>query len=364
MDAPLWTETHAPSLSELPQSEVRERLSRTVAEPMNLVVRGPSGAGKTAAVRALAAAAHDDPDSDLIEINVADFFDRTKKGIREDPRFSRFLQGQTEFSKQYRRGEGRNKYKRDWSKRDMISHVLQEMASYQPASGSYKTVLLDNAETIREDFQQALRRVMEQYHRSTQFVIATRQPSKLIPAIRSRCFPIPVRAPSTDETEAVLADIADAEGVDAEPLALNLIASKAGGDLRYAVLAAQHAAVEGDGAITASTAETALSDVGHDDQLKAVLDDAATGEIRDARKTLTSLLDDEGFGGQELLSELLRVADTYPEEFGEQNIVRLHRLAGSADLDLAEGNDPRLHLTHLLAAWAGGQSELDREVAA
>ena len=80
MDAPLWTETHAPSLSELPQPEVRERLSRTVDEPMNLVIRGPPGAGKTAAVRALAAEAHDDVDADLTEINVADFFDRTKNG--------------------------------------------------------------------------------------------------------------------------------------------------------------------------------------------------------------------------------------------------------------------------------------------
>ena len=364
MDAPLWTEHHAPSLSELPQPEVRERLARTVDEPMNLVVRGPPGAGKTAAVRALAAEAHDDPDADLVEINVADFFDRSKKQIREDPRFTRFLQGQTEFSKQYRRGEGRNKYKRDWSKRDIISHILQEMASYQPASGSYKTVLLDNAETIREDFQQALRRVMERYHRSTQFVIATRQPSKLIPAIRSRCFPVPVRAPSTDETEAVLADIAEREGVDAEPLAVNLIASKAGGDLRYAVLAAQHAASEGDGHLTTDAAESALSDVGHDDALKGALDAAAAGEIREARKTLTELLDDEGFGGQELLSELLRVADTYPEEFGASNIVRLHQLAGGVDLNLAAGNDPRLHITHLLTAWAGGQSELDGEAPA
>ncbi|RLM56725.1 AAA family ATPase [Halobellus sp. Atlit-31R] len=364
MDAPLWTETHAPSLSDLPQPEVRERLARTVDEPMNLVVQGPPGVGKTAAVRALAREAHADPDADLVEINVADFFDRTKKEIREDPRFERFLQGQTAFSKQYRRGGKGNKYKRGWSKRDMISHVMQELASYKPASGTYKTVLLDNAETIREDFQQALRRVMEQYHESTQFVITTRQPSKLIPPIRSRCFPVPVRAPTTDEIEAVLADIAAAEGVDAEPMALTLVASKAGGDLRYAVLAAQHAAVEGDDEITVDAAQTALSEAGHDEALKQVLDAAATGEIRDARKQVTTLLDDEGFGGQELLTELLRVAGTYPEEFGESNLVRLHRLAGRVDLDLAEGNDARLHITHLLAAWAGGQSELDAEALA
>ncbi|WP_435184056.1 AAA family ATPase [Halobellus sp. EA9] len=364
MDAPLWTDTHAPSVSDLPQSEVRERLARTVDEPMNLVVQGPPGVGKTAAVRALAREAHEDPDADLVEINVADFFDRTKKEIREDPRFSRFLQGQTEFSKQYRRGGKGNKYKREWSKRDMISHVMQELASYQPASGTYKTVLLDNAETIREDFQQALRRVMEQYHRSTQFVITTRQPSKLIPPIRSRCFPIPVRAPTTDEIEDVLVEIADREEVDADPMALNLVASKADGDLRYAVLAAQHAAVEGDGEITVESAQTALSEAGHDDELKAVLDSAARGDVGDARDKLTELLDDRGFGGQELLSELLRVADTYPEAFGESNLIRLHRLAGAVDLDLAEGNDARLHLTHLLAAWTGGQRELDGEALA
>jgi len=62
------------------------------------------------------------------------------------------------------------------AKRDMINRVLKESASYAPMSGEYKTVLLDNAEAIREDFQQALRRVMEQHHRTTQFVIATRQP--------------------------------------------------------------------------------------------------------------------------------------------------------------------------------------------
>ena len=85
MESPLWTERHAPSLSELPQPGPRDGLRRAVEEPMNLVVYGPAGAGKTAAVRALAEATHDDPDNDFVELNVADFFDRTKKEIRNDP---------------------------------------------------------------------------------------------------------------------------------------------------------------------------------------------------------------------------------------------------------------------------------------
>jgi replication factor C small subunit len=245
------------------------------------------------------------------------------------------------------------------AKRDMINRVLKESAGYAPVSGEYKTILLDNAEAIREDFQQALRRVMERHHRTTQFVITTRQPTKLIPPIRSRCFPVPVRAPTTEEMKAVLRDIAAAEDVTVDEMALEIVASKANGNLRHAILAAQDAAIEGDGEITMETAQAALSAVGHDDDLKDVLETARAGEIRDARKTLTTLLDDEGYDGQELLRDLLRIADTYPEEFGEDELIRLHRLAGGVDLDLTEGLDARLHLSHFLASWAAGQTELD-----
>ncbi len=331
MDAPLWTDQHAPSLADLPQAEVRERLRRTVDEPMNLVLQGPPGAGKTAAVRAVAREAHDDPENDLVEINVADFFDRTKKEIRNDPRFGSFLTGRSRMAK-----------------RDMINRVLKESASYAPVSGDYRTIVLDNAEAVREDFQQALRRVMEKHHRTTQFAIATRQPSKLIPAIRSRCFPVPVRAPTTEETVGVLRDIAEAEDVPHDDDGLEFVAGFADGDLRKAVLSAQTVATTAD-EITVNTAYEALSDVGVDDELKSVLRRADAGEFSDARKALGDLLDDEGYEGQELLRDLLRVARS---EYGGDELARLHRLAGEVDADLAAGTDDRLHLSHLLASWA------------
>jgi replication factor C small subunit len=325
MDGPLWTERHAPALADLPQAEVRDRLERARTEPMNLVVHGPSGAGKTAAVRALARAAHDDPETDLFEVNVADFFDRSKKEIREDPRFAPFLTGRSRMAK-----------------RDMINHVLKEVAGYAPVSGTYKTVLLDNAEAIREDFQQALRRVMERHHRTTQFVVATRQPTKLIPPIRSRCFPVPVRAPTADETIAALRRVCEAEAVDYDEDGLEFVAGYADGDLRKAVLGAQAAVVDG-GAVTMNAAHAALGSVGRDDDLRAAL----TGEFDDARDAVEDLLED-GFDGQELLRALLRVART---EYDGDDLARLHRLAGEVDLDLAVGTDDALHLAHLLAEW-------------
>ncbi len=348
MEPPLWTDRHAPHLSDLPQEGVREHLERALSDPMNLVLHGPKGVGKTAAARAYARELHDEPDADLIEINVADFFERTKSEIRDDPRFTRFLQGQTEFSKQFRRsGDKDNKYKRDWSKRAMLAHVIKEMAGYEPASGEFKTVLLDNAEAAREDFQQALRRIMEQSHETTQFVLATRQPSALIPAIRSRGFPVPVRSPTQAEIVAVMRGIAEGEGVDYDKEGLEFLAGAAGGDLREAILSAQ-TTWEREGELTMNAAYETLQGLDADERVSEMLAAAEAGEFTDARSTLDNLLVEEGYSGSEVLDDILDVARS---RYADDRLAEVHKLAGRVDLDMAEGTSDRMHLSHLLAEF-------------
>ena len=330
MEQPLWIDEYAPSLSQLPQQDVRDRLQDAVGDPVNLVLHGPVGSGKTAAVRALADAAHEDPDNDLVEINVADFFDMTKTEVAEDPRFSRFISA---------------KRRRESSKADLINHVLKESASYPPVSGQYNTIVLDNAEAIREDFQQALRRVMEQYHEATQFVITTRQPTKLIPPIRSRCFPVSVRAPTDAETVAVLERIVEGKGVAYDDEGLSFVASYADGNLRKAILGAQTTA-ETQGEITMETAYEAISDVGLDARFEEMLDAAEAGEFTDARSVLDDLLVDEGLSGEEVLEQLLTVARS---RYDGPRLAELHRLAGEIEFDLTQGTSDRIHVGRLLA---------------
>jgi len=329
MAEPLWIDTHAPDLAELPQEGLGTYLGRATEGPINLVLHGPPGSGKTAAVRALARDIHDDADNDLIEINVADFFDMTKKEIASDPRFEGFVT---------------TKRRRNASKAALINHVLKESASYAPVSGSYKTILLDNAEAIREDFQQALRRTMERYHEATQFVITTRQPSKLIPAIRSRCFPIPVRSPTREETVDLLAGIADSEGVDYDDSGLGYVASHAGGNLRTAILDAQTVA-KAAGEITREAAYETIREVGPDDRIEGMIESALAGEFTDARSELDDLLVDDGYSGGEVLEAIVRVSRSR----GLVDDAELTRLAGEVDLDLTTGTNDRLHVSHLLA---------------
>ncbi len=338
METPLWTEEHAPTLAELPQPEVRENFERALEEPMNLVVHGPKGSGKTAAVRALTQETHANPDADRVEINVADFFDSTKKEISQDPRFSQFID---------------SKRRRESSKADLINHVLKESAANAPVSGEYKTVLLDNAEGMREDFQQALRRVMEQYYETTQFVIATRQPSALISPIRSRCYPIPVRAPTQDEIIGVLETIVEREDVPHDAEGLEYVAGAASGDLREAILSAQ-TTFEQEGEITMSSAYETLSSVDTDERVQEMIADAEAGDFTDARSTLDELLIDEGYSGDEILESILDVGRS---RYAGAELAHLHRIAGEIDMDLTEGTSDRIQLGQLLAKFESGVGE-------
>lgn len=330
MEGPLWTSRHAPDIGDLPQPEARDRFERAVAEPMNLLVHGPPGVGKTAAVRALARATHDNPDADLTEINVADVFGMTKRELSEDPRFESFIDPAR---------------RRSSSTADLLNHVLTESASYAAVAGAYTTILLDNAEAMREDFQQALRRVMERHHEATQFVIATRQPSAAIPPIRSRTFPIVMRAPTHEETVAVLGEIAAAEDVPADADGLEYLAGYADGDLRAAILGAQTTA-ERAGEITMEAAYEALEAVEADDQVAGMVDAAEDGAFQDARSTLDDLLIDEGHDATDVLADVL--AEVRSRHGGRQ-AARVHRLAGRVDADLQTGTSDRVHLARLLA---------------
>jgi replication factor C small subunit len=186
---------------------------------------------------------------------------------------------------------------------------------------------------------------MEQYYEATQFVIATRQPSALIPPIRSRCFPVVMRAPSHEETVAVLRDVVTAEGVAHDDDGLEYVAGYAEGDLRTAILAAQTTAEE-EGELTMDTAYETLHALEADGQVEAMVEAAEDGRFTDARSTLDDLLVDEGYGASDILEDLLSVARS---RYSGRRLAEVHRLAGQTDMALVDAANERVHLAHLLA---------------
>ncbi len=338
MESPLWTDRYAPTIDELPQAHLRTYLDHATQRPINLLLHGPPGVGKTAAVFALATAAHANPETDLLVINVADFFSRTKREIGNDPRFAHFLD------------DGVNR-----SKREMITHVFRESVAHAPVSGSYRTVLLDNAESVREDFQQALRRIIERHHQTTQFILTTRQLGKIIPALQSRCLPVAVPPPDDAAVIERIETILKAEGRAYDASALALLTEHGQGNLRRAILAAQASAIEADRRDKQTVSESivfeTLSGLGHTDEIDTLLSQAEGGEFDAARTTLDDLLVDVGLDGEEILDELVAVGRS---RYDEAMLTALTVHAAETDAMLATGGDDRVQLSRLLAEVGAG----------
>ena len=66
--------------------------------------------------------------------------------------------------------------------RDRITNFVQTMPF-----GTFKVVLLDEADYITPNGQAALRGVMETYHASARFILTCNYPNRVIPALHSRC---------------------------------------------------------------------------------------------------------------------------------------------------------------------------------
>jgi len=299
MEQPLWTEKYRPSVSDIPQDDAREYLEEASDSALNLLVYGPRGAGKTAGVKAMTDVAHEDPDNDVMTINASDFFDLTKKELVNDPRFGRFIT---------------NKRKRNTSKAGLMNHVLKELTGHQAVSGTYKTLIIDNAEAMRGDFQQALRRVMEQHHEATQFILIARTSSGIIPAIQSRCSQLPMEAPSFTDVVEILEGIAEAEEVEYTESGLKFITGYSEQNIRQAVLALQTVASKTD-KITDEAAAEELQDVGVAGEIEDAMEAAENDDMKAARKIVDSLLIDEGMDGEEVLRLLVERAQyRYPED--------------------------------------------------
>lgn len=106
----------------------------------------------------------------------------------------------------------------------------------------FKIVVLDEADSMTQDAQSALRRTMETYSKITRFCLVCNYVTRIIDPLASRCSKF--RFKSLDSGDAVqrLEDIARLEGVKLEDDVAKALARCAEGDLRKAITFLQSAA--------------------------------------------------------------------------------------------------------------------------
>jgi replication factor C small subunit len=93
--------------------------------------------------------------------------------------------------------------------RDKITGFVQTMPF-----GTFKVVLLDEADYISPNGQAALRGVMETYHASARFILTCNYPNRIIPALHSRCQGFHIERVDVTEFTARMATVLVTEGIE------------------------------------------------------------------------------------------------------------------------------------------------------
>src|SRR5215211_7200597 len=109
---------------------------------------------------------------------------------------------------------------------------LREKASYAPAAARFKVYIIDEAHMVTTQGFHAMLKVLEEPPEHVRFIFCTTEPHKVIEAIRSRCQRHDFRRIRTAALVQDFARICEAESVDVEPAALELVARAADGSHR------------------------------------------------------------------------------------------------------------------------------------
>lgn len=106
----------------------------------------------------------------------------------------------------------------------------------------FKIIILDEADSMTQDAQSALRRIMEQYSRITRFCLVCNYVTRIIEPLASRCSKFRFRSLDTSSTKARLEMIANTEAVTFEDdEVLDTLIGTSDGDLRRAITYLQSA---------------------------------------------------------------------------------------------------------------------------
>jgi replication factor C small subunit len=217
----------------------------------------------------------------------------------------------------------------------------------------FKIMILDEADNMTSDAQQALRRTMERYTETCRFIMCANYSGKIIEPIQSRCAPFRFTYLPREEHDCYLGEIAKKEKVKLTTEGLDAIFEICGGDLRKAINTLQSAASLNkpiDAKVVYSiTGRASPADV------QKMIKVAMEGNFLEARKQLRDMIQKYGVAGSDIIRQIH--TEIFRAEIPEQWKIKLADIVGEVDYRLVEGADEEVQLSALLAKLveAGGE---------
>ncbi|RYY67863.1 MAG: DNA polymerase III subunit gamma/tau, partial [Comamonadaceae bacterium] len=126
---------------------------------------------------------------------------------------------------------------------------LLEQAVYKPVQGRFKVFMIDEVHMLTGHAFNAMLKTLEEPPEYLKFVLATTDPQKVPVTVLSRCLQFNLRPMAPETVNDHLAHVLQAEGIEADPLALRLLSRAARGSMRDALSLTDQAIAFGGGVL-------------------------------------------------------------------------------------------------------------------
>nr|XP_004611264.1 unnamed protein product [Sorex araneus] len=217
----------------------------------------------------------------------------------------------------------------------------------RPPRKGFKLVILDEADAMTQDAQNALRRVIEKFTENTRFCLICNYLSKIIPALQSRCTRFRFGPLGPELMAPRLEHVIAEEKVDVSEDGMKALVTLSSGDMRRAlnILQSTHMAF---GKVTEETVYTCT---GH--PLRAdianILDWMLNLDFTTAYRNIMALKTLKGLALHDILTEI----HLFVHRVDFPASVRIHLLTKMADIEyrLSAGTSEKIQLSSLIAAF-------------
>ncbi len=262
-----------------------------------------------------------------------------------------------------------NIYELDAASNNSVEDIrnLVEQVRIPPQIGQYKVYIIDEVHMLSKDAFNAFLKTLEEPPAYAKFILATTEKHKIIPTILSRCQIFDFKRITVDDIANHLAYVAQSEGVNAEPEALNIIAQKADGALRDALSIFDQMVSFSGKSITYKDVIDNLNVLDYDYYFQ-IVDHILRGQTSDILLILNDIIA-KGFEPQHFVSgmgnhlrslivckdpatvQLLEVSKQLQQRYLTQSqacpmpfLIRALEINNKCDIDYRAANNKRLHL--------------------
>jgi replication factor C small subunit len=220
----------------------------------------------------------------------------------------------------------------------------------------FKILILDEADNMTSDAQQALRRTMERFTETCRFIMIANYSGKIIEPLQSRCAPFRFSYMSQEDQDRYLRHIIEEENVKILDEGYDAIFEVSEGDLRKATNTLQAAASMGK----VIDPETVYSVIGRANpaDVNEMIKTAMKGDFLEARKKLREMILKYGVAGSDIIKQIH--TEIFRSMLPDSWKVTLSEAVGEADFRLVQGADVEVQLSALLARMTEAGQELSR----